>query len=110
MTADRNEPYEPAPDEPTRTEPITLTALSYNVHSSRGRDGRFSPGRIVEVVESTQSSIVGLQEVDARIGEPERFDQFSFFAEQLQMHCIAGPNITEHRGDYGNVNRLIQCW
>lgn len=92
----------------SREPPLELTAVSYNIHSSRGRDGRLEPARIAEVVAATRGDIVGLQEVDARLGTQGAIDQFAYFAEQLGMHSIAGPNILEHRGHYGNV--LLTAW
>lgn len=91
-----------------RAAPLALAALSYNIHSSRGRDGRVTPNRIADVIAAVGASIVGLQEVDARLDDPAAVDQFAFFAERLEMHSIPGPNIVEHRGRYGNV--LLTTW
>lgn len=85
-----------------------VRAVSYNIHSAIGRDRAFAPERILRVIRELDAGIVGLQEVDARIGEPQRFDQFRFFGEMLGLHSIAGPNIVEHGGDYGNV--LLTRW
>ncbi len=85
-----------------------VKAVSYNIHSAVGRDRVFAPERILGVVRSLDAGIVALQEVDARIGEPHRLDQFRFFAEFLGLESIAGPNIVEHRGEYGNV--LLTSW
>lgn len=83
-------------------------AVSYNIHSSTGRDGRIAPERILEVLTATGASIIGLQEVDARRDKPGALDQFRFFAERTGMHSIAGPNIADHRGEYGNA--LLTSW
>lgn len=85
-----------------------VRAVSYNIHSAVGRDGVFAPERILRVVRGLGAGIIALQEVDARIGEPRRLDQFRFFGEFLGLHSIAGPNIIEHRGSYGNV--LLTRW
>ncbi len=85
-----------------------MKAVSYNIHSAVGRDGVFAPERVLGVIRRLGAGIIGLQEVDARIGEPQRFDQFRFFGEVLGLESIAGPNIVEHRGRYGNV--LLTSW
>jgi endonuclease/exonuclease/phosphatase family metal-dependent hydrolase len=86
----------------------SITAVSYNIHSSTGRDGSIAPARILGVIADTGASIVGLQEVDARTGKPGALDQFRYFAEHSGMHSIAGPNIVDHRGEYGNA--LLTSW
>jgi endonuclease/exonuclease/phosphatase family metal-dependent hydrolase len=78
-------------------------ALSYNIHSAIGRDRRCDPQRILDVIHATDAVVVGLQEVDARLRRKQRFDQFDFFREKSGMECIAGPNVVEHRGHYGNA-------
>lgn len=87
---------------------MRVRAVSYNIHSAIGRDGLFAPERILSVIRSTGAGIVGLQEVDARAGEPRRLDQFRFFGEFLRLESITGPNIIEHGGHYGNV--LLTRW
>jgi endonuclease/exonuclease/phosphatase family metal-dependent hydrolase len=80
-----------------------VTVASYNVHAAIGRDGRCDPHRILDVIGRTGAAIVGIQEVDARVRPEQPFDQFEFFCDNAGMACIAGPNIVEHRGRYGNV-------
>lgn len=90
-----------------RNAALTLTAVSYNVHSCVGLDGRCEPERIWSVVESLGGSIVGLQEVDARVHR-HRVDQFELFTARSGMRCIAGPNIVGRQGAYGNM--LLTRW
>jgi len=87
---------------------ISLRAVSYNIHSCVGSDNLKAPERIVDVLKFTVGSIIGLQEVDSRIGGRSNLDQFRYLAEQSGMRSIAGPNIIEHRGQYGNV--LLTSW
>ena len=87
---------------------VALRAVSYNIHSCVGRDNRKAPERIVEVLKSTGGTIIGLQEVDSRIGGRSNLDQFRFLAEHSGMTSIAGPNVVEHRGEYGNI--LLTSW
>ncbi len=79
-----------------------FTAVTYNIHSAVGRDRRYEPERILEVLAVLAPDIVALQEVDARL-DAQRIDQFEYFAERSGMACIAGPNIVEQRGRYGNM-------
>jgi len=81
----------------------TVKVASYNIHSAIGLDGRCDPRRILDIVLATEAVVVGLQEVDARLGRRQTFDQFDYFSVYSGMECIAGPNILEHRGHYGNV-------
>jgi endonuclease/exonuclease/phosphatase family metal-dependent hydrolase len=87
---------------------VSMTAVSYNIHSTVGRDGRASPDRILQILNSTGSSIIALQEVDTRVGNPAPVDQFEYFASHFDMEAIAGPNIVEHDGQYGNA--LLTSW
>jgi endonuclease/exonuclease/phosphatase family metal-dependent hydrolase len=87
---------------------LALRAVSYNIHSSIGRDGCKAPERIHDVLASLGGSIVALQEVDSRTDAGLKLDQFDFLAERSGMQSIAGPNILEHRGQYGNA--LLTNW
>lgn len=93
------------PDDETAA--ATLTAVSYNIHSSVGLDGKCRPARIWAVIESLGGSIIGLQEVDAR-ARAEHVDQFALFAERSEMRCVAGPSLVGHEGEYGNM--LLTGW
>ena len=44
--------------------PRPLTVATWNVHSGVGRDRRYAPGRIAEVVLETGADVIALQEVD----------------------------------------------
>ena len=81
----------------------SVKAASYNIHSAIGIDQRCDPRRILDIVLATQAVVVGLQEVDARLRGRQRFDQFDYFSANSGMECIAGPNVLEHSGHYGNV-------
>lgn len=46
-----------------------MTVASYNVHKCVGTDGRFDPGRIIDVIREISPDVVALQEADQRFGE-----------------------------------------
>ena len=41
----------------------TLRVATYNIHRSRGLDGRTNPARIAEVIRSIEPDVIALQEV-----------------------------------------------
>ncbi|KQW28840.1 endonuclease [Rhizobium sp. Root274] len=46
-----------------------MTVASYNVHKCVGTDGRFDPGRIIDVIREMRPDVIALQEADQRFGE-----------------------------------------
>ncbi|TPP11451.1 endonuclease/exonuclease/phosphatase family protein [Rhizobium glycinendophyticum] len=46
-----------------------MTVASYNVHKCVGTDGRFDPGRIIDVIQEMRPDVIALQEADQRFGE-----------------------------------------
>ena len=80
-----------------------LRAATYNIHSCVGRDGRYHPGRIADVLAEIGADVLGLQEVDSRPHRTETIDQFLFLAQETGLHAVAGPNIRNESGQYGNV-------
>jgi len=75
--------------------------VSYNVHACVGRDRRFMPDRIADVLEELDADLVALQEVEDRPwGEGTVSD---YLAERLGMHPHRGATL--YRGDarYGNL-------
>ncbi|HLJ65202.1 MAG TPA: endonuclease/exonuclease/phosphatase family protein [Stellaceae bacterium] len=85
------------------TKPPRLVVASYNIHSGVGVDRRYEPARIIAVLKELDADIVGLQEVDARHRRHFTLDQWSYFAEATGLQAIPGPNISDHRGRFGNA-------
>ncbi|MDX1481383.1 MAG: endonuclease/exonuclease/phosphatase family protein [Woeseiaceae bacterium] len=79
----------------------TLRVVSYNVHACVGRDGRFRPDRIGDVLAQLDADIVGLQEVEDRmfLGEPVS----RYLAERLDMQAYSGTTLRRGRSRYGNL-------
>ncbi len=78
----------------------SVRVATYNIHKSRGLDGRVRPGRIVEVLREIDADIVALQEVVKHQGTR---DQTKFIAEELGYHSCFGENRQFHGAPYGNL-------
>lgn len=77
--------------------------MSWNVHGCLGTDGRRDPDRIAAVLDELCADVIGLQEVDGRHPPVEGLPQLPYLAQRLGMHAIAGPNLRDEQGDYGNA-------
>jgi len=88
---------------------VRIRAVSWNVHSCVGTDGVLDVARIADVLESLDADLIGLQEVDRRTEPILDLDQLAYLARRLDLHAIAGPNLIDHRGDFGNglLSRLV---
>lgn len=82
---------------------MRLRLVSWNIHSCVGIDKRYDPGRIASVLADLDADIIGLQEVDWRSPQHEGVDQLAFLARELEMTAVAGPNLYDHRGEFGNA-------
>lgn len=85
---------------------LRFTALSYNVHQCIGTDRRREPGRIVKVIRETGAQLIGLQEVDSRVGRGS--PQMEYLSETLGLTAVPDPAIEHPGGYYGNV-LLTDC-
>jgi endonuclease/exonuclease/phosphatase family metal-dependent hydrolase len=47
---------------------MVLRIASYNIHKSKGSDGRFDPQRVISVINALSADVLALQEVDFRFG------------------------------------------
>jgi endonuclease/exonuclease/phosphatase family metal-dependent hydrolase len=77
-------------------QPTTLTLCSYNIHVAVGRDGRFDPDRILNVIRELNADLIALQEVDG-------LDLLNFLASHGGFEAIAGPTLLRKGQDYGNA-------
>lgn len=91
-----------------------VRVLTYNIHSAKGMDGRFSVRRIGEVIASARPDVVALQEV---LRVPLLYDQPWFLGRMLGMTpvfqrnrgvCSIGGfgNLVLVRGEVRGVTRL----
>jgi endonuclease/exonuclease/phosphatase family metal-dependent hydrolase len=88
--------------------PTILKFASYNIHSCVGRDGRYDPERISEVINQIQADAVGLQEVDAGYGKGSDLDLLARLSRDTGMDGISGATRLSPRGDFGNA--LLARW
>ena len=79
-----------------------IVAVSYNIHRCFGTDRKYWPERIVDVLRSLDADVIALQEVDMRLLADHRL-QLDFLAAELGMNHVAGANIQDHRGVFGNA-------
>jgi len=70
-----------------------LRILTYNVHRWVGIDRKISPGRVAEVIASTQAEVVALQEVRAGRSGSGELDQAVSVARYLGMELHFQPTI-----------------
>lgn len=90
---------------------MTLTLLSYNIHSGLGLDGVLDLPRIADVIAASGADIVALQEVDRHRRAQSRFeDQPGLLAELLGFHLAYAANLDEEpphpgapRAQYGTA-------
>lgn len=85
-----------------------ITVATYNIHGCIGRDKRFDPDRIVQVIRMLDADIIGLQEVDARSGAATPSRQMDYLGDAAGYLSIAGPTIEHYERCYGNV--LLTRW
>lgn len=85
-----------------------ITAATYNVHKCVGMDIRSDPGRIAGVVKEIDADVIGLQEVDNRLGAGDIGAQMDYIAEATGYQALLGPTIRRMDGHYGNV--LLTRW
>src|SRR5437764_6910914 len=82
-----------------------LRVATYNIHKSKGLDGRTRPERIAHVLRELRADVIALQEVlSAPAGAPEA-DQARYLAAALEpeYHYWLGET-RKHRGaSYGNA-------
>lgn len=78
-----------------------LRIVSYNVHACIGRDGRFMPERIADVVEPLEADFLVLQEVEDRPFAGTTVSEF--LGSRLGMHAYRGITLRRQDADYGNL-------
>jgi endonuclease/exonuclease/phosphatase family metal-dependent hydrolase len=83
-----------------------LTFATYNIHGCIGRDGRYAPERIRDVIRELDADVIAIQEIDA----PERhgLELAYWLGEESHLRVIAGPTLLERKGHHGNAV-LTRC-
>ena len=80
-----------------------FTVASYNIHGCVGKDRRRDAQRIAEVVTELDADVMGLQEVNSRIGLDDHDMQMDFLAKSTGLQAIGGHVISHDEGHYGNL-------
>jgi endonuclease/exonuclease/phosphatase family metal-dependent hydrolase len=83
--------------------PRTFSIMTYNAHSSIGRDGIISPQRIAKVIDQCNPDIVALQELDAGRARTGMTDQAHLIALTLNMTYHFHSSLQLEEGEYGNA-------
>ncbi len=81
----------------------TLRIATYNIHKSRGLDGRTRVERIARVLEKVDADIIALQEVVSREGHSIEEHQAAYLANRLGRFYAVGETRKHRGGIYGNV-------
>lgn len=86
-------------------------AVSYNLHSCIGTDGRYDPKRIVRAIQEIAPDVCLLQEVDSGYRIPlteTKLEQLHYIAQRLKMASYPGVTMYNHKGSYGNA--ILSNW
>lgn len=86
----------------SRSAPPTkaLTVVTWNIHGAVGTDGRYVPGRIVDVLKEIGADIVALQEVAS---EQEHGSFLHDLERDTGFHLVAGLLRQRRGSDFGNA-------
>jgi endonuclease/exonuclease/phosphatase family metal-dependent hydrolase len=77
-----------------------LTVATWNIHGAVGTDGRYAPGRIVDVLREIDADIVALQEVASE----QAHQNFLRDLERATGFHVAAGLLRQRRGaDFGNA-------
>ena len=88
---------------PAASASARLRVASYNIHECVGGDGRRDAERVALVLREIDADVIGLQEVDARLGTTRMSMQMQYLANTLRLHAVAGPTLQRGSGHYGNA-------
>lgn len=83
------------------TLPELFRAMTYNIHSCRGLDGKIFPERIARIIERLSPDLVALQEVDRNLERSGGQDQARILGELLNLNSTFMPLCRYHGGQYG---------
>ena len=80
-----------------------LRIASYNIHKAVGTDGRFDPGRIVQVLKEVDAEVVALQEADERFGARAGLLDLHLLKRECDLVPVPMPGVQRGHGWHGNV-------
>ncbi|HVL76711.1 MAG TPA: endonuclease/exonuclease/phosphatase family protein [Noviherbaspirillum sp.] len=91
----------PEPSAAPQRAPWPLTVATYNIHAAVGRDGRYAPDRIIDVLHELQADIVALQEVP--LGGTQCDNVLTMLTEATGYESAEGPACDTVERRYGNA-------
>jgi len=77
----------------------SLRLATYTIHCGIGRDGRFSPRRIRDVLTEIDADVIALQEVESRAAG---IDMLAWLAKETGFCAVWGATLMTAEGHYGN--------
>lgn len=80
-----------------------LRIASYNIHKAVGRDRRFDPDRIIEVIRQIDADVVALQEADQRFGERAGLLDLARLERRTGLRPVPVQSSWQGHGWHGNV-------
>jgi endonuclease/exonuclease/phosphatase family metal-dependent hydrolase len=80
-----------------------LRIASYNIHKAVGRDRRFDPDRIIEVLSQIDADVVALQEADQRFGERAGLLDLARLERRTGLRPVPVRSVWQGHGWHGNV-------
>ncbi len=80
-----------------------LRIASYNIHKAVGRDRRFDPDRIIEVLRQIDADVVALQEADQRFGERTGLLDLARLERRTGLRPVPVQSAWQGHGWHGNV-------
>jgi endonuclease/exonuclease/phosphatase family metal-dependent hydrolase len=86
----------------------SFAVATYNVHRCVGRDGKYDPQRIADVVRELDADLVGVQEIDSSEASDGGLGQLAHVARLAGFEAVPGPALMHHTGGHGNA--LLSRW
>jgi endonuclease/exonuclease/phosphatase family metal-dependent hydrolase len=77
-----------------------LVVATWNVHGGVGRDRRYHPARIAQVVDETRADIIALQEVGSRAAAE---NLLAVLVRETGYHAVDGFTLKRDGCDFGNA-------
>lgn len=101
----------PHPEQPPD---LPLRVVTYNIRHGRGMDGRVDLERTAQVLRDLEPDLVGLQEVDERVGRSGEVDQAAELGRLLGLEHAFGAFMDLGGGRYGMAllarHPIVHAW
>lgn len=85
-----------------------MRLASYNIHKCVGSDGRFAPGRVIDVISELSADVVALQEADRRFGRRTGLLDAGEVERRAGMAVLRQSDLPDGLGWHGNT-LLVRC-